>query len=83
MIHHVFENLTAAELLCLRSASARLRDIVASNSYWFPCFLRDLLGTFAAFNGIAAIPSHLRSFSLVPDGWHRAYYALMCATREP
>ena len=82
MVHHVLENLTATELLRLRSVSTRFRHIAASNSYWRPCF-HDLLSTFAAFSDIALIPPHVWSFSLAPDGWYRAYCALMRATREP
>jgi hypothetical protein len=68
--------------LRLRSVSAGLRDIVASNSYQRPCFLYDFLDTFAASNDIAAIRPHLWSFSLAPDGWCRAYCALIRAARR-
>ena len=68
--------------LRLRSVSAGLRDIVASNSYQRPCFLYDFLGTFATSNDIAAIRPHLWSFSLALDGWYRAYCALIRAARR-
>ncbi|KAF8545079.1 hypothetical protein BDD12DRAFT_722532, partial [Trichophaea hybrida] len=83
VLHHVLSNLTASELAPLRSVSIRLRDLATSNAHWRRCLLSDLVPNFVAFNEIAAIPPLLWSFSLVHDGWFRAYCELKRVVKAP
>ncbi|KAA8910784.1 hypothetical protein FN846DRAFT_937894 [Sphaerosporella brunnea] len=83
VLHHVLLNLTASELASVRAVSIRLRDIATSNIHWRRALLSDLVPKCAALDDIASIPACAWSFSLVEDGWFRAYCALQSAIRVP
>lgn len=83
VLDHVLSNLSASELASVRAVSIRLRDIATSNIHWRRALLSDLVPQCAALDDIASIPACAWSFSLVHDGWFRAYCALQSAIRVP
>jgi hypothetical protein len=83
VLHHILSNLTAQELAPLRTVSVGLYDPATSNLHWRRLLLSDLIPSHSGLYQINTIPGRLWSFSLISNGWFRAYCEVKRIINEP